>query len=66
MREGERFVGPAGQLHEVEAVGFEGGAQGFAFCGVEALVLEFDAVDFDAEDEGGGDAAPDRLGDFED
>ena len=66
MREGERFVGPAGELHEVEVVGFERRAQGFAFCGVEALVLELDAVDFDAQDEGGGDALSDRLGDFDD
>ena len=51
VREGEGFVGSAGQLHEVEAVGFERCAEGLAFRGVEAFVLEFNAVDLDAEDE---------------
>ena len=62
---GQFFVGAAAELDEVEAVGFEGGAQGFAFFRVEALALELDAVEVDADHEGGGDALADGLGDFD-
>ena len=64
--EGEFLVGAAAQLDEVEVVGFEAGAEGFTFFGFKALVLELDAVDFDAEDEGFGDALLDFVGDFHD
>lgn len=64
--EGEGFVGAAAELDEVELVGFEVGAEVSAFGGVEAFFLEFDAVDFDGEDEGGGEAGADGLGDFHD
>lgn len=38
----------------------------FAFGGFEALGLEFDAVEFDADDEGWRDAFADRLRDLDD
>jgi hypothetical protein len=49
--EGERFVGAAKELDVVEAGLLEGLAQALGLFGREALVLEFDAVDLDPEDE---------------
>ena len=47
-------------------MGFELRAQGSAFFGVEPFVLELDAVDFDAQDEGFRDAPLDLVCDFHD
>ena len=64
VRKRQLFISPAAELDEVKVVGLELRAQGFALFGVEALVLELDAVDFDAEDEGFRDALLDLVCDF--
>ena len=66
MGEGEGFVCAAAEFYEVEFVGFKGCAEVFAFLGVEAFILKFDAVNFDAKDEGCGEAFADALSDLHD
>ena len=66
MGECQLFVCAAGELHEIEMVLFERCAELAGFLGVEAVFLEFYAVDFDAEDEVLGHTRPDALSDFHD
>lgn len=62
----EFFVRTAAKFDEVEAVGFEPGAEVAAFDGVETAFLEFDTVEFDTEDKCGGDTFVDFAGDVKD
>ena len=64
--EGEFFVGSAAKFDEVEMVGFEAGAEFFGLFGVEPAFLEFNAVDFDADDKRFWDTGVDAFGDFHD
>lgn len=66
MHEVVLFVGATGEFHEVEAVVFEDLAQLASFFGLEPAVLKFNAVELDAEDEGGGDAGLDGVCDLND
>lgn len=66
MFEAEFFVGTAAEFDEVEAVGFEPGAEVAAFDGIEAALLEFDTVEFDPEDKRRGDMVMDFAGDVKD
>lgn len=50
VHERKLLVSAPAQLYEVEPVGFERGAELFAFFSVEATFLEFDTVDLDAKD----------------
>lgn len=61
--EAELLERAAAELNEVKVAGFEVGAEGAAVGGVEAALLELDAVEFDAEDEGGGNAVADCASD---
>lgn len=66
VAEPKSLVSAAGELDEVELVGFEDGSELLGFFGLEALFLELDGVHLDAEDEAGAGAAADFLGDFDD
>lgn len=60
------LVSASGKFNKVEFVLLKQGTQFLSFLGLETLLLEFDRVEFDAEDEAGAGALPDFLADLED